>query len=129
MIAKNDELPSVTLPLPGSHRVYISGQIHAEIRVPMREITLAPTRLASGAEEANAPVRLYDTSGPWGDPGFGGTVTEGLPALRQPWIEGRGDVQAYEGRGERVADNGHRDDAESAGRPGRSAIGCWFSRD
>jgi phosphomethylpyrimidine synthase len=39
-------------------------------------------------------VRVYDTSGPWGDPGFAGDVTEGLPAVRRGWIQERGDVEA-----------------------------------
>jgi len=113
MIAKKDQLPLPTSPLPGSRRVYVSGRVHSEIRVPMREITLAPTRLASGGEEINAPVRVYDASGPWGDPEFSGEVTEGLPALRERWIEGRGDVEPYPGRGERSEDNGYRNEAHA----------------
>ena len=52
----------------------------------MREIELTPTKSYTGADRANEPVRVYDCSGPWGDPDFTGTVEEGLPALRRDWI-------------------------------------------
>ena len=64
----------------------------------MREIRLAPTRSSNGETEENAPIRVYDCSGPWGDPAFKVTVKEGLPALRRDWILNRGDVQEIEGR-------------------------------
>ena len=69
-------------PLPNSGRVYVSGNIHPEIRIPFREITLSPTKSYTGRIEANAPVRVYDCSGAWGDPDFHGEVEQGLPALR-----------------------------------------------
>jgi len=93
--------------LPASSRVYVEGQIHKDIRVPMREIKLSPTKSFNGKIEENAPVRVYDTSGPWGDPDYKGTVETGLPALRRPWIEGRGDVAAYDGRAVEPRDNGY----------------------
>jgi phosphomethylpyrimidine synthase len=80
--------------LPNSRRVYVQGQIHPDLRVPFREITLSPTKSRAGRAEINEPVRVYDCSGPWGDPDFEGEVGQGLPPLRQPWIEARGDVQA-----------------------------------
>ena len=54
--------------------------LHPEVRVPMREIALAPTKAFDGALQENEPVRVYDCSGPWGDPAFEGSVEEGLPA-------------------------------------------------
>ena len=69
-------------PLPKSNRVYVRGEIHPEIRVPMRQIELASTKSFNGAIEENAAVQVYDTSGPWGDPQFHGDVEEGLPPLR-----------------------------------------------
>jgi len=93
--------------LPASSRVYVSGVIHPEIQVPMREITLAPTKAFNGRIEQNEPVRVYDCSGPWGDPAFHGNSAEGLPALREPWITARGDVQAYDGREVKPQDNGY----------------------
>ncbi len=93
--------------LPASTRVYVEGTIHTELRVPMREIMLSPTKNFSGELEPNAPVRVYDCSGPWGDPAFDGDSSEGLPALRQKWIEQRADVAAYEGREVQPMDNGY----------------------
>src|ERR1039458_7822748 len=84
--------------LPKSKRVYIAGKIHPDVRVPMREIELTPTKSYTGAIEQNEPVRVYDCSGQWGDPRFKGTVEEGLPALRRNWILKRGDVEECEGR-------------------------------
>jgi phosphomethylpyrimidine synthase len=111
MIAKKDALePHSSDQLPNSTRVYVPGQIHPDLRVPMREITLAPTKTFQGALEANEPVRVYDCSGPWGDPAFQGSVEEGLPALRAPWIRARGDVEEIEGREVKPQDNGYLSD-------------------
>ena len=93
--------------LPNSQRVYVEGQIHKDVRVPMREITLSPTKAFNGQIEENAPVRVYDCSGPWGDPSYDGTVETGLPALRQKWIMDRGDVESYDGRAIEPRDNGY----------------------
>lgn len=94
-------------PLPNSRRVYEPGQIHPEIRVPMREISLHPTKGFDGNLVENEPVRVYDTSGPWGDPEYTGTVEEGLPPLRREWILQRGDVEEYDGRPTQARDNGY----------------------
>ena len=92
--------------LPKSKRVYVGGTIHPDVRVPVREVELAPTSF-NGASKPNEPVRLYDCSGPWGDPAFTGTVEEGLPALRANWIRARGDVAEYDGREVKPQDNGY----------------------
>src|SRR6202030_4646659 len=92
--------------LPNSKKIYVSGEIHSEIRVPFREISLSPTKSMSGEIEVNEPVRVYDTSGPWGDPDFHGDVTQGLPALRAKWIRDRVDVKEFEGREVQPIDNG-----------------------
>jgi phosphomethylpyrimidine synthase len=92
--------------LPNSHRVYVQGG-RPDVRVPMREIALAPTKTYQGQTEVNEPVRVYDCSGPWGDPAFQGDVTQGLPRLREGWIRERGDVEEYEGRTVRPLDNGY----------------------
>jgi phosphomethylpyrimidine synthase len=73
----------------------------------MREIEVSPTKSYTGAVEANAPVRVYDCSGPWGDPNFNGKSDEGLPALRRDWILKRGDVEEYDGREVKPMDNGY----------------------
>ena len=68
---------------PNSRKVYVeAGQ---GVRVPMREIELAATKGIDGRMEENRPVRVYDTSGPWGDPDFDGDVGQGLPPLRAKW--------------------------------------------
>jgi phosphomethylpyrimidine synthase len=89
---------------PASQRIYAGGD---NLRVPFREITLQPTRLPDGRVERNESVRVYDTSGPWGDPSFAGDVRAGLPALRREWILARGDVQEYEGREVLPQDDGY----------------------
>src|SRR5437764_6151289 len=89
-----------------SRKIYVPGTIHPEIRVPFREISLAPTKTMSGEIEVNEPVRVYDTSGPWGDPEFHGDVTRGLPPLRAKWIRDRGDVEEYAGRAVQPIDDG-----------------------
>jgi len=105
--AKSVIEPQSTDALPASTRVYVEGTLHPEVRVPMREIELSPTKNFSGELEPNAPVRVYDCSGPWGDPDFDGDSSEGLPALRQSWIEKRGDVASYAGREVQPMDNGY----------------------
>jgi phosphomethylpyrimidine synthase len=73
----------------------------------MREIRQSPTTCLDGSQEANAPVRVYDCSGPWGDPAFRGHVEQGLPPLRLEWIRARGDVEPYAGREVTPQDNGY----------------------
>src|SRR5438874_10867667 len=100
-----------------SKKTYVAGKLHTDIRVPFREISLAPTKSISGQIEGSAgaspiilqnePVRVYDTSGPWGDPDFHGHGTQGLPALRTNWIRARRDVAEYEGRLVRPIDDGY----------------------
>src|SRR5881397_3966800 len=93
--------------LPNSRRVSVPGLLYLDLRVPMREISLAPTRTFDGRLEVNEPVRVYDCSGPWGDPDFNGSVEDGLPPLRRDWILKRGDVQEYDGREVLPQDNGY----------------------
>jgi phosphomethylpyrimidine synthase len=108
MIASKDSFePHSSEQLPASSRVYVQGTTHPDVKVPMREIKLSPTKSFNGKIEENAPVRVYDTSGPWGDPDYKGTVETGLPALRKPWILDRGDVEEYEGRAVEPRDNGY----------------------
>ncbi|MFN3296698.1 phosphomethylpyrimidine synthase ThiC, partial [Caldimonas sp.] len=88
-------------PFPASRKVWMPGALHPGVRVPMREV-----RLTNGET-----VTLYDTSGPYTDPQTVIDVRRGLPALRQPWIEARGDTQVYEGRTAQAVDDGLRDEA------------------
>src|SRR5262249_12104877 len=76
----------------GSRKVYVLGS-SPEMRIPMREVTLTPTRTPTGQMEVNPPLRLYDTSGPYTDPTFTPNLRQGLPPLRLGWILGRGDSE------------------------------------
>jgi phosphomethylpyrimidine synthase len=91
---------------PASRKVHVSGA-RPDVRVPMREIELTPTRVHAGpaataaaaatagagaAAIANAPLLVYDTSGPYTDPAAAIDVRRGLAPLRRPWILERGDV-------------------------------------
>jgi len=95
-------------PLPNSRRIYVAGN-QPGVRVPFREIEQNQTRNFNGALEENPPVRVYDTSGPWGegDPAGGPDVREGLPSLRRHWILARGDVEEYAGRELKPIDDGY----------------------
>ena len=111
-------------PLPNSSRVYVAGTLHPDIRVPMREITLSPTRGFDGKSIENQPVRVYDTSGLWGDPAFQGSAEQGLPPLRSDWVLRRADVSEYEGREVKPQDNGYlsRQHAEYASLAERNRL-------
>src|SRR5256884_2718930 len=106
--------PHSTDPLPNSKRIYVRGRLHPDIRVPMREIALSPTKSFNDRIEVNEPVRVYDTSGPWGDPDYEGTVEEGLPPLRREWILTRGDVHEYDGRRVKPLDDGYLSEIHQA---------------
>ena len=85
----------VTRPIPGSQKIYIEGS-RPDVRVPMREITLSPTPRTVGFEK-NAPLAVYDTSGPYTDPTANIDLAAGLSALRARWVEERGDTEALPG--------------------------------
>jgi len=95
---------SETTKLPASQRVYVESN---GLRIPFREISLSPSKAMDGTLEENAPVRVYDTSGPWTDPTQKHDVRDGLPAHRRDWIVARGDVEEYEGREVLPQDNGY----------------------
>ena len=95
----NDPLHVTTGPLPASSKIYVEGVIHPEVKVGMRAISLS-----QGSGEA--PLRVYDPSGPYTDATASIDIRRGLPELRRRWIEGRGDVETYQGRDVRPEDNG-----------------------
>ncbi len=86
-------------PFPASRKVYLEGP--AGVRVPWREIALSDTIVedAPGVTrlEKNAPLRVYDCSGPYTDPDAAIDVRAGLPALRAAWIAARGDSEQLDG--------------------------------
>ena len=102
---------------PNARRVYREGTLPG-VRVPFREIQLGPTRNADGSSDTNAPLWVYDTSGPWMDPGQDIDVNRGLPELRRDWIEARGDVETYDPRDFQPGDDGKRGDAKRQPYPG-----------
>ena len=87
-MSKNVKTPKIEEleDLEGMKRVYVKGS-RPDLKVPFREIELQPTRQPDGKLQRNEPVRVYDTSGPWGDMDFHGDVRRGLPALRDAWIQ------------------------------------------
>ncbi len=84
---------------PASRKVYRSGRLHEGLLVPMREIDLHPSA-------GEAPLAVYDSSGPYTDPAVRIDIEAGLARLRAPWISARGDVEAYPGRHVQLIDNG-----------------------
>jgi phosphomethylpyrimidine synthase len=116
---KEDSEPTAEQPLPNSRKVYVAGKQHADLRVPFREISLASTKTMSGEIEVNEPVRVYDTSGPWGDADQNVDVTKGLPALRTKWIRDRGDVEEIEGRAVTPIDDGYLSEKHAADAAGK----------
>ncbi|MFM1919380.1 MAG: hypothetical protein RLZZ303_1014, partial [Candidatus Hydrogenedentota bacterium] len=82
-------------PFPNSRKVYVQGS-DPSILVGMREIRQSPTQAGRNGlkAEENPPLTVYDTSGPYTDPDIALDVRKGIPAIRLPWILGRGDVDS-----------------------------------
>ncbi|EOD77694.1 Hydroxymethylpyrimidine phosphate synthase ThiC [Grimontia indica] len=87
-------------PFPNSLKVHVEGS-RPDIRVGMREISLAPSLIGGTKEnpqfEENEPVRVYDTSGVYTDPDYEIDIYAGLPKLRERWIEERSDTELLDG--------------------------------
>ncbi|MBD0831274.1 phosphomethylpyrimidine synthase ThiC [Aestuariibaculum sediminum] len=81
-------------PFPNSKKIYVSGKIHPQIKVAMREISLSDTKdTFTGKLTPNEPVTVYDTSGPYTDPNKEINVHNGIERIRESWILDRGDVE------------------------------------
>ncbi len=81
---------------PNSNKKYVAGTLYPDIRVGMREINQYPTvEIKDGKriEHPNAPVTVYDTSGPYTDPKINTDINAGIPRIRTSWIEKRGDTE------------------------------------
>ncbi|MCG7896611.1 MAG: phosphomethylpyrimidine synthase ThiC [Candidatus Thiodiazotropha taylori] len=85
----------VTRPFYNSSKIYVEGST-PDIQVPMRQVEQEATSASFGAEE-NPPIPIYDTSGPFTDPQQTIDLMQGMPDLRTPWIEERGDTQRLDG--------------------------------
>ncbi len=97
------ELKPITIeasPIPGSQKVHAPGLLHPDIRVPFREVCVHPS-----ANEA--PLTIYDSSGPYTEAGFAPDISKGLPRLRESWITARDDVEQIEAREVKPEDNGN----------------------
>jgi phosphomethylpyrimidine synthase len=75
---------------PASAKRYFSGS-RADVKVPYRELSLSETQHSERVEQ-NAPLPLYDTSGPYTDPEAGIDLARGLPRQRRAWIADRRDT-------------------------------------
>ena len=82
-------------PFAASEKIYVVGS-REDLRVPMRKISQSDTPSGQGLE-ANPPVYVYDTSGPYTDPTISVDLRKGLPALRDSWIEARQDTEQLSG--------------------------------
>ncbi len=87
-------------PYPNSSKVYLQGS-RSDLRVPMRQISLTDT-LVGGPKDApvyepNERVNVYDTSGVYTDPAYAIDLYQGLPKLRESWIEEREDTETLNG--------------------------------
>ncbi|WP_086464330.1 phosphomethylpyrimidine synthase ThiC [Oceanibaculum nanhaiense] len=109
----SEKFTVTTGPLPASRKIHVPGSLFPDIRVALREIDLEPS-------SGEPPVRVYDTYGPYSDPAASIDIARGLPALRRPWIEARGDVETYEGRDIKPEDDGLK--------PGEAAKVAMFDR-
>ena len=99
------EIGVTTGPIRGSKKVHVGP-----LGVAMREIHLDPS-------SGEPPLRVYDPSGPYTDANARIDIMAGLPQLRRPWIEARGDVESYDARELRPEDNGQLGPDRSGGVP------------
>lgn len=89
---------TLRVPLSGSKKTYLTGNIYPDIRIPIREIT-----------QTNGDVfPVYDTSGVYTDPAIAIDITAGLLTIRDSWIESRDDTEMYQGRNIQPEDNGYQ---------------------
>ena len=83
-----------TRPFPASRKIHVAGS-RADLRVPLREIDLTATETADGPR-LNAPLPVYDTSGPYTDADARIDLGAGLAPARATWIEERGDTEVLD---------------------------------
>lgn len=88
---------NIRITYPSSEKVYMEGKLFPKLRVAMRKVTLTPTvtKDQDGKKhfKENAPVLVYDTSGPYSDKSQDIDLRRGLPRLREEWILERGGVE------------------------------------
>ncbi len=106
----SDRLVLTREPLAASHKVWQAGTLYPQVRVPMRQVDL------SNGES----VTLYDTTGPYTDPGAAIDVHRGLPDLRGAWLDARADTELYAGRPAQALDDGRSRAPDASGPQARS---------
>ncbi|WP_189057803.1 phosphomethylpyrimidine synthase ThiC [Deinococcus daejeonensis] len=82
--------PELTAPFPNSEKVYLTGTLHAEVRVPARRIRQSPTLERVGDLTRTVPnpaLLVSDTSGPYTDARLSVDLRAGLGHAR-PWLAG-----------------------------------------
>ncbi len=99
------EIGVTTGPIRGSRKIHVGPR-----KVAMREIALEPS-------SGDAPVRVYDTSGPYSDPDVLIDIQAGLAPLRRAWQLERGDIEQYDRREVKPEDNGQLGPDRSGGVP------------
>ena len=102
-IPARTEIGVTTGPIRGSKKIHVGP-----LKVAMRAVHLDPS-------SGEAPLNVYDTSGPYTDPDAVIDIDAGLPQLRRAWIMGRGDVEAYAARDLKPEDNGQLGPDRSGG--------------
>ncbi|WP_230772772.1 phosphomethylpyrimidine synthase ThiC [Sphingomonas sp. Leaf4] len=102
-IPAKTEIGVTTGPIRGSRKIHVGP-----LKVAMRAIDLDPS-------SGEAPLNVYDTSGPYTDPNARIDIMAGLSPLRRDWIVGRGDVESYDARELRPEDNGQLGPDRSGG--------------
>lgn len=115
-------------PLPRSSKVYVDGSLHP-IRVGMRSVALGD----ESGSEGHFPI--YDTTGPYTDPDCEIDVRSGLPKLRLPWIEERGDTEQLAAVSSQYAEERLSNPHGFAGRiaprratPGKNVTQMYYAR-
>ena len=78
-------------------KAYMQGKLFPQIKVGMTKVNLTPTVVKDERgiphTEPNAPVYIYDTSGPYSDPNYQVDLKKGLPRMREQWILDRNDTE------------------------------------
>jgi phosphomethylpyrimidine synthase len=87
-----------TGPIAGSRKAYAAPRDRADIRVPFREIALS--------DPNEAPIRVYDPSGPYTESNATVDLAAGLKPVREAWIEARNFAKAQP-RAIKPEDNGN----------------------
>jgi phosphomethylpyrimidine synthase len=107
-IPTKTEIGVTTGSIRGSKKIHVAAHSGSGIRVAMREISLDPSC-------DDAPIRVYDSSGPYTDDNVLIDINQGLAELRAPWIKARGDVEQVFQREVRPEDNGQLGPDRSGG--------------